>query len=90
MSEKNLRVLLEELHTELPKVDNVDEKGQALLRDLEVDIRVLLERSGDEEVYSSKSILRLLKSAMDHFEITHPKFTIAISELINGLNNAGI
>ncbi len=90
MTDKNLRDLLEGLHDELQRVESMDEKGRALLRDLETDIRGLLERSGDEDIQNNESILELFRSAMDHFEATHPKLTMALSEMINALNNAGI
>ena len=90
MNEKNLRDLLKGVHDELQRVESVDEKGRVLLRDLDADIRDLLERSGDEEIRSNESVQKLLGSAMDHFEISHPKLTIAISEMLNALNNAGI
>jgi hypothetical protein len=90
MNEKNIRDLLEGVHDELQRVESVDEKGRVLLRDLDADIRDLLERSGDEEIRSNESVQNLLRSAMDHFEISHPKLTIAISEMLNALNNAGI
>lgn len=90
MTEKNLRELLEGLHDELQRVESVDEKGRALLRDLNADIRGLLERSGNDDIINNESILELFRSAMDHFEITHPKLTMTLSEMINALNTAGI
>jgi hypothetical protein len=50
----------------------------------------LLERSGDEGIQTDESIIELFQSAMGHFEITHPKLTMALSEMITALNNAGI
>jgi hypothetical protein len=87
MTDKNLRDLLAGLHDELQRTESVDEKGRELLRALDTDIRALLERSGES---GSDSILESLQSAMDHFEITHPKLTMALSEMMNALNNAGI
>jgi hypothetical protein len=87
MTDETLRDLLGKLHDELQRIESVDEKGRALLRDLDADIRALLERSGES---GSDSIMKRLQSAMDHFEITHPKLTMALSEMMTALNNAGI
>jgi hypothetical protein len=87
MTDQPLRDLLGKLHDELQRIESVDEKGRDLLRDLDADIRALLERSGEAE---SDSIMKSLQSAMDHFEITHPKLTMALSEMMTALNNAGI
>jgi hypothetical protein len=87
MTDQSLRDLLGKLHDELQRIESVDEKGRDLLRDLDADIRALLERSGEA---GSDSIARSLQSAMDHFEITHPKLTMALSEIMKALNNAGI
>jgi predicted component of type VI protein secretion system len=90
MTDKNLRDLLEGLHDELQHVESVDEKGRALLRDLDTDIRSLLERSSEEDLRVDESILESFQSAVEHFEITHPTLTMALSEMITALSNAGI
>ncbi len=90
MSDKNLRTLLQGLHDELQRTETLDEKGRALLHDLDADIRDLLERFGDEPIQTNEPIFQRFQSAMDHFEITHPNLTLALSEMMNSLNNAGI
>jgi hypothetical protein len=87
MTEQNLRDLLEKLHDELQRVESVDDKGRDLLRGIDVEIRGLLDRSGES---AGTSLSESLQSALDHFEITHPNLTMAISEMLNALNNAGI
>ena len=87
MTDQPLRDLLGKLHDELQRIESVDEKGRDLLRDLDTDIRALLERSGEA---GSDSSAKSIQSAMDHFEITHPKLTMALSEMLTALNNAGI
>lgn len=88
MAEKNLTELLEQLHTELARTRDVDEKGRELLRDLNADIESLLERS--ESAESDDSLLERLQDTIDHFEATHPTLTSALSHLLTALNNAGI
>ncbi|NWG07331.1 MAG: DUF4404 family protein [Chloroflexi bacterium] len=88
MTDKNLSKLLEQLHDELGKVDAVDDKGRELLRSLDDDIRKLLERS--EGAQTDESMLERLQDAIDHFEITHPNLTSALSHMMTILSNAGI
>jgi hypothetical protein len=90
MADKDLRSLLEGLHDELERTESLDENGRALLRDLDADIRDLLERSGDEGIPTDESILQRVQSATDHFEVTHPTITMTLSEIMTVLSNAGI
>lgn len=90
MDNKKSRKLLQHLHDEIKKNRAVDEKGSALLRDLEGDIRALLERSEGSPVQVHPSIVQRLQGALDHFEATHPDLTMLISKLLDSLSNAGI
>ena len=88
MSEKSLSELLEELHDELGKTQAVDERGRQLLRHLDGDIRELLQRSGD--IQADESMLERFQDAIDHFEVTYPRLTSALSHMLTILSNAGI
>jgi hypothetical protein len=88
MTDNNLTTLLEQLHKELDKTQAVDEKGRELLRALNADIQELLERS--EAGKSADTLLERLQVTIDHFEVTHPSFTTALSKIATALNNAGI
>ena len=88
MEDKNLTELLEQLHTELTNTKVVDDKGRKLLRDLNADIQNLLERTAEAE--SDDSLLERLQESIDHFEVSHPELTSALSSIMNILNNAGI
>jgi hypothetical protein len=90
MSDQKLRALLEQLHDELERTEAVDDKGRELLRDLNGDIRGLLERSGNAGQQSDESTVQRLQDAIDHFEVTHPTITSALSEIMTTLSNAGI
>jgi hypothetical protein len=87
MEEKDLTDLLKQLSAELNKAKAVDQQGRQLLRDLDADIRNLLERSEDD---TDDSLLERLQENIDYFEDTHPRLTQALSQLLNALNNAGI
>lgn len=89
MSDQNLRELLEKLHQELEQTESVDGKGDELLRHLDADIRSLLKRSG-AKVETDESVLERLQDTIDHFEVTHPRLTSVLSEMMTILSNAGI
>ena len=88
MADNNLSKLLEQLHAELDHTEAVDDKGRELLRALNADIEELLERS--ESGPSDDSLLERLQESIDHFEVTHPALTSALSNIVSILNNAGI
>jgi hypothetical protein len=90
MDDNELRKLLLQLHDEIKNTQSVDEKGSELLRDLDGDIRDLLERSEENPTQSRPSLIGRLESTLDHFEITHPTLTRLISNLLDTLSNAGI
>jgi hypothetical protein len=87
MTGQKIRELLEQLHDELERTETVDDKGRALLEDVSGDINDLLERS---EPQADETMLNKLQATIDHLEITHPKLTMALSEMLTILSNAGI
>lgn len=89
MTDEKLSTLLEQLHTELDSTEAVDEKGRELLRALNTDIAELLERSEVGQA-DNDTLLERWQEYIDHFEVTHPTLTSALSHLMTALNNAGI
>lgn len=87
MNNQNLDELLAKLHEEIEGTQSVDEKGRELLRDLSADIQELLERA---EKKAAPSMLERMETSIDHFEVTHPELTSALSSLFTILSNAGI
>jgi hypothetical protein len=90
MDNKELDKLLRKVHDEIQKTRSIDDKGSELLRDLEGDIRTLLERSQETPVQVHPSITQRLELAVTEFEITHPHLTTLISSLLDSLSSAGI
>lgn len=90
MENKELRDLLSELHAEIENAHEVDEKGLELLRHLNEDITVLLERSEGNPSPTNPSITRNLENTLSHFEVTHPSLTELISKLLESLSSSGI
>jgi cell division septum initiation protein DivIVA len=88
MNNQEIDKLLEQLKSEIEGIQPDDEKGQELLRELSVDIRELLERA--ESKQPAASMMQRLETSIDHFEVTHPELTAALSSLLSTLSNAGI
>jgi uncharacterized protein DUF4404 len=90
MTDDDLRRKLEQLHDEIEKVDHVDDKGRALLGDVDGHIRDLLARSDEPQLQPKATMRRGLEDAIRHFEVTHPTLTEALADLLTALSNAGI
>jgi hypothetical protein len=82
--------LLQQLHDEIGKIQKVDQKGTALLRDLDADIRQLLERSGEAPYNVHPNLAQSLTNAIRHFEATHPDLTDLLAKVMSSLSNAGV
>jgi hypothetical protein len=90
MDDKELRKLLNQLHDEINRTQTVDEKGSGLLRDLDDDIRALLDRSEENPMQLHPSFVQRLEGTLLHFEVSHPSLTTLISRLLDSLSSAGI
>jgi len=88
MNNQEIDKLLEQLNKEIEGIQPDDEKGQKLLRELSADIRELLERA--ESKQPAPSMVERLEASIEHFEVTYPDFTAALSSLSTILSNAGI
>jgi hypothetical protein len=88
MDNQEIDKLLEQLKKEIDGIQPDDAKGQELLRELSVDFRDLLERA--ESKQPAPSVLQRMEDSIDHFEVTHPDLTAALSNLSAILSNAGI
>lgn len=84
------RKILEQVHDEINNTKEVDEKGAELLRDLDKDIRLLLERSGEHAEPVHSEIIERMEDTLAHFEVDHPELTALISKLIDSLSAAGV
>ena len=89
MNDQNLRELLEKLHNELERLEATDERDQEKLRQLDADIQSLLKRS-DADLEADEPMLERLQDTIDHFETTHPRLTMMMSQMMTILSNAGI
>jgi hypothetical protein len=89
MTDQNLRELLEKVQNELEHVEATDEAGREKLRHLEADIHDLM-KSSNEERETDEPMLERLQETIEHFEETHPQFTMTLSQMLTILSNAGI
>jgi hypothetical protein len=90
MENNDLRKLLDQIHEEINSTTSVDDKGSELLRDLDEDIRALLERSAEHPIQLHPTFVQRLEGAIDHLEVTHPDLSMMISSLLESLSKAGI
>jgi len=90
MKPKDLRQQLQQLHDAIENADQIDDDGQRLLRDVDEHIRELLARSETSELRARPGLALGLEDAIRHFEVTHPALTLALSDLLTALSNAGI
>jgi hypothetical protein len=79
MSNQKLKKLLEQLHTEVESMDQLDEAGLATLRELDKDINELIFRADDD--LSDLSIAKRLDKTVRMFETSHPTLTAMLSEI---------
>ncbi len=82
--------LLQQLHDAINHIQKVDQKGAIILKDLDEDIRQLLERSGEEPYHVHPNLAQNLERAIHHFESTHPDLTNLLAKVMSTLSNAGV
>ena len=90
MEDPKLRQQLEALQAEIRRTRSIDEKGKALLQNLDADIQALLARSREQSLAVAPSTLKGLQASLVHFEVSHPSLTALISDLLDNLSNVGI
>lgn len=90
MDDQKLRESLEGLQRQIKDTGDVDDRGRQLLEDIDGDIHELLRHPDVGSVPDGASILGRLETAIEHLEASHPDLTMALSNLLNALNNAGI
>jgi len=87
MQENKIRELLEQLQAELEKSGSIDDQGRKMIEHITTDIKDLLDGSAAEV---DESMVQRLQDSIDHFKMEHPSLTMALSEVMSILSNAGI
>ena len=92
-STSNLKAHLKDLHANLASADEVDEELQALLRQLDGDIKALLEKRANDAAGAATTTYGLAERSQEitaRFAAQHPRLEPALRELGNILASMGI
>ncbi|HAT30481.1 MAG TPA: DUF4404 domain-containing protein [Janthinobacterium sp.] len=91
--DSNLKASLQNLHAQLEAGGPVDEELQGLLKQLDGDIKKLLEpepRAHDDEGSSTYGLAERTQEISAKFAVQHPQLEPALRELGNILSSMGI
>ena len=92
-STSNLKAHLKSLHANLASTGEVDEELQALLRQLDGDIKALLEKRANDGASAATTTYGLAERTQEitaRFAAQHPRLEPALRELGNILASMGI
>jgi ABC-type transporter Mla subunit MlaD len=90
-NDSNLKAHLKTLHRSLSETEEVDEELQMLLRQLDGDIKHVLERRADADLDANTYGLGSRTQELSaRFTARHPNVASALSELGNILSSMGI
>lgn len=90
MNKQQLDSALEQLHTELQKIESVDEYQGQILQKLLSDIQKLSgSREGDEETAYDR-LGEGLREGIELFEASHPRVTMLMGQVVDALAKLGI
>lgn len=90
MDKKQLHQRLQELHSELQRVESVDQNERTVLNRLSEDIRELLDHRGEQQEHKYKNLADRLRESIDQFEASHPNLTMLMGQLADALAKMGI
>ena len=90
MDDQKSQKLLQQIHDEINNIQTLDQPSIELLRDLDLDIRTLLDRSGDRGTLLHPTVVQRFEFAISHFEVSHPELATLISKFLGSLSNAGV
>jgi hypothetical protein len=90
MDNKELHKLLHQLQDEINNTQTDSEKDRELLRELDGDVRALLDCWGDNCEDLHPSFAERLESTINQFEVSHPQLTMVVGKTLESLSAAGI
>jgi septation ring formation regulator EzrA len=89
MDKQTLREQLQDLHTELQKVESLDAGERELLQNLAKDVQEVLGQEHDQtQQYSSLG--DRLREVVAQVEASHPRVTLLMRQVIDELGYMGI
>ena len=92
-NESNLKAHLKSLHANLEQTEHVDDELQELLRQLDGDIKNLLDKGAEEELEEEGGPYGLAERTQEitaRFAVEHPTLEPTLRELGRILQNMGI
>ena len=89
MDKQQLDERLKELHSELSRINSVDENERQILRQLMTDIQEILQQKGYNQPYPNQFEERL-KYAIELFGVSHPRITSLMGQVADMLARIGI
>lgn len=89
MDHQQLRSDLRKLHGELRAITSVDEEELEMLRLLDSDIEELLTRS-DDNLKPDPDSRQRLSQALAQVEVSHPRVTLVMRQMVDSLAYLGI
>ena len=90
MENQELHDKLKHLHSELQKVQPVDDKDKEWFKQFDEDSQNLLNADKNTQPPPSKRLGETLRNGIDRFEASHPDLTMIMGELAEMLSNMGI
>ena len=88
MANEERLTLLEEFRNQVAQAEPLDEERRNLLLSLDKEIGRLME--SDETLDTPDTVLEQLQENIEHFEQTHPRLALTLSQMMTVLSNAGI
>lgn len=90
MDKQQLHQMLEQLHTELSQAQSVDAGDRELLKSLKADVQAILERADETSAQQYSSLSGRLRESIKQYEISHPRLTWVMGEVLEILSRAGV
>ena len=88
MSDEKLRKSLEELRAELERLEAEEAQVRERLDALIAGVETQLEKPGDAS--HEQSLVQDLRQSISQFEVSHPRATAILNEIMVTLGNMGI
>ena len=90
MKNVQVREPLQKLYDQLNKTHSTDQRTRERIQTLRSDVKKALDQEGELPPEQHQSVLASVRSAVEHFEGSHPELTSLLNDVITTLSNWGI
>ena len=90
MDKQQLHQMLEQLHAELSQAQSVDASDRELMESLRTDVQTILERADEASAQQYSSLNDRLRESVKQYEISHPRLTWVMGEVLEILSRSGV